>query len=81
MDSLHFLQQLEQLFEFEPGTLDFSNVVEEIPGWSSLTFLGLIAMVDDSYQVTLKPKQVHQCCTVADLYSKVEELRGVSKVA
>jgi len=73
MDVAGFLLQLDELFELTPGTLTMSSVLEETPGWSSLTFLGLIALVDDQYQVTLKPRQVHQCATIADIYNVVEE--------
>lgn len=73
MDVAGFLMHLDELFELEPGTLTMSSVLEETAGWSSLTFLGLIALIDDVYQVTLKPRQIHQCSTVADIYNVVEE--------
>jgi acyl carrier protein len=74
MDVAEFLQQLDQLFELEPGTLTLASIVEETPGWGSLTFLGLIALTDDMYRVTLKPRQIHQCSTVGDLFSLVDKL-------
>ena len=75
-----FLVELEQLFELNPGTLESSAVIEDMPGWSSLTFMGLIAMVDEAYQITLKPRQIHGCITFADLHAliKVERNRRVS---
>ena len=81
MDTTHFLEQIEQLFELSQGSLDVSNVIEDVPGWSSLTFLGLIAIVDEMYHVVLKPRQVHQCSTFADLFSMVEELQSFSVAA
>ena len=74
-----FLTELEQLFKFNPGTLESSAVIEDTPGWSSLTFMGLIAMVDEAYQVALKPRQIHGCITFADLHAliKVERSRRV----
>ena len=73
MDAAGFLMHLDELFELDPGTLTMSSVLEETPGWSSLTFLGLIALIDELYQVTLKPRQVHQCATVANIYNMVED--------
>lgn len=81
MEVAAFLQQLEQLFELDPGTLNLSSVVENTPGWSSLTFLGLIALIDESYNVTVTPRQVHKCVTVADLWTTVNQLRPAAAAA
>ncbi len=71
MDLSEFVAELEQLFELPPGSLSHSSVIEETPGWGSLKFLCLIGMIDDQYGVALKPKQIHQCTTIADLYELV----------
>ncbi len=81
MDVADFLKQLDQLFERVPGTLQLTSVMEEQPGWSSLTFLGLIALIDERYNVTLKPRQVLQCVTVADLLTQVKQLQFTSAAA
>ncbi|HEY0984556.1 MULTISPECIES: acyl carrier protein [unclassified Schlesneria] len=72
MDESVFLQQMDELFDLEPGTLDLSCVIEETPGWSSLTFLGLIALVDEAYQTAIKPRQLMQHATFGELYSYLE---------
>ena len=71
MDLSEFVAELEELFELPPGSLSLSSVIEETPGWGSLKFLCLIGLIDDQYGVTLKPKQIHQCTTIADLYALV----------
>ena len=71
MELSEFVADLERLFELSPGGLSLSSVIEETPGWGSLKFLCLIGMIDDQYGVTLKPKQIHQCTTFADLYALV----------
>ena len=72
MELSEFVAELERLFELAPGSLGLSSVIEETPGWGSLKFLCLIGMIDDQYGVTLKPKQIHQCTTFADLYDLVK---------
>jgi acyl carrier protein len=71
MDSSEFVGALEALFELPAGSLSLSSVIEETPGWGSLKFLCLIGLIDDRFGVTLKPRQIHQCSTFADLYSLV----------
>ena len=72
MDQQDFHRQLEELFESDPGTVSGKDVLKEIDGWSSLTFLGLIAMLDQEYGVSLAPATILACHTVADLQVAVE---------
>lgn len=62
-----FCRQLDELFEVDEGTIQPTDELQQIPGWSSLTFMGLIALVDEEYQVTLSPNAVLQARTIADL--------------
>ena len=75
MDVAEFLEHLEILFELDAGTLQPTSVLEEVPGWSSLTFLGLIALVDEQYNVVITPRQINKCVTVGDLYTAVDQIR------
>jgi len=71
MDAPPFLAELDELFELEPGTITPANVIQDIPGWSSLTFMGLIALVDDECGITLSPDTILGCETIADLLREV----------
>lgn len=81
MDAAVFLSQLEELFEVDSGTLELSTALEDIPAWGSLSFLGLMAMVDDEYQVTLPPKKVLACQTLQDLMREISSLIPAEKRA
>ena len=56
MNREEFFEQLHLVFETDPGTIHEELPLEDIPGWDSLTFLGLIAMVDERYGLCLAPK-------------------------
>lgn len=81
MDVAEFLEHLDELFELDPGTLQLSSVLEEVPGWSSLTFLGLIALVDEQYSVAVTPRQINKCVTVGDLYVTIDQIRNAGTAA
>lgn len=81
MDVAEFLSQLESQFSLAAGTLEMSSIVEETPGWSSLMFLELIAFFDDCYGITVKPRQIHDCTTLADLFSLIQGLNSSMAVA
>lgn len=71
MNIAAFCQQLDNLFELDPGTVTPEDSLQEISGWSSLTFMGLIAMVDEEYGITLKPAVVLRAGSVADLAAAI----------
>lgn len=82
MNLTEFCGQLDDLFELDAGTVKPTDSLQQIPGWSSLTFMGLIAMVDEEYEVTLKPAAVLKAASVADLANLIGgDSAGLSKAA
>lgn len=82
MSKTEFLELLDELFEFDTGTIQGSDELQQIQGWSSLTFIGLIAMVDEECGVTLPPKSILACKTVDDLVGlldgHIEDVRAAA---
>ena len=77
MEPAKLVAEFERLCELAPGTLTAESIIEDIPGWSSLAFLGLIALVDDQCNVILKPRQLFGCSTIGDLSRLVAELQTI----
>lgn len=71
MNLAAFCSQLDELFELDAGTVKPTDSLQQLPGWDSITFMGLIAMVDDEYDVTLKPTAVLNAASVADVASLI----------
>ena len=69
-----FLASLEELFESDEGSLTGSEVITEIPGWCSLIFVGLIALVDEQYQVAIAPESLLNGQTVDGLFAQIKKL-------
>lgn len=44
----------------------------DIPEWSSLVALSIIAMVDEEYEVTLKGDDIKNAQTIKDLFDTVQ---------
>ncbi len=73
MEKADFLISLEELFELDEATLSGGESIEQIPGWCSLLFVGLIAMVDEQWGVTLNPEAVLNGQTVNGLFTVICE--------
>jgi acyl carrier protein len=67
-----FLSNFELQFDdVEPNTLEATTVFRDIPEWSSLTALLVIAMVDSEYDLTLTGDNIKNANTIQDLFEVV----------
>lgn len=71
MNDAAFLNLLSEVLELAPGTLSGDTVLESIEGWSSLSVIGVMAAVDETYGVKLEPAAIVRCKTVDDLLAMV----------
>jgi len=62
-----FLLLLDELLELEPGTLKGSETLESLEDWNSLAVISFMALVDEHFGVSLQPRQIAGCSTIADL--------------
>ena len=67
MKRSEFLLSLDELLELEPGTVKGSETLENLEGWNSLAVIGLMALMDERFGVSLQPRRIAACTTVADL--------------
>lgn len=67
MTKKEFLNLFEEIIEADPGSLKGSETLVDIRKWDSLAVVGLIAMVDENFGLTLSAKAIRDSKTVADL--------------
>ena len=71
MDTKEFLDKVEVALNQPPGSLNVQTVLRELDGWDSIGALGVIAVVDESYGVTLDADAMWRCRTVGELQELV----------
>ena len=62
-----FLLSLDELLELEPGSLQGHETLDSLEGWNSIAVISFMALVDEHFNLTLQPRQIAECKTVADL--------------
>ncbi len=67
MEKTEFLLLLDDLFELDAGTIGGGDTLQDIEGWSSLTLIGLIALIDDEFDLRIAPDSILNCRTVGGL--------------
>ena len=81
MNAPPFLAALHELFDVRAGTIHKDSVLQDIAGWSSMTFIGLIAMLDEDFGVRIAPGTILRCHTVEDLMDEVATELKPAKMA
>lgn len=81
MDEAKFLVALHELFDVSIGTIQKDSVLQDIPGWSSMAFIGLIAMLDEDFGVRIPPGTILRCHSVEDLMDEVISEQKSAKMA
>jgi acyl carrier protein len=73
MDLQEFVGKMAEQFDEADGVaFNAGTEFKALDGWSSLSALSIIAMVDDEYGITLKGDDIRNAETIEDLYKTVE---------
>ena len=66
-----FLQLMDEMLGLAPGTLAGPEALPDLGNWDSLAVVSFMALADKHYHVTLSPRQIMACTTVADLLNLI----------
>ncbi len=73
IDEKEFVQKFANQFDdTDASEFSMSTRFRDIDEWSSLIALGVIAMADEEYDVTLKGDDIIKSNTVEDIYNIVK---------
>ena len=73
MDLKDFIEKFaEQFDDTDASEIKAETKFKELDEWSSLIALGVIGMVDEEYDITLKGEDIRNSETVEDLFNAVK---------
>ena len=73
MNLEEFIQNFaEQFDDTDASEFNASTVFHDLPEYSSLIALSIIAMIDEEYDVTLKGDDMKSAVTIEDLFNIVK---------
>ncbi|PCJ86717.1 MAG: acyl carrier protein [Flavobacteriales bacterium] len=76
MDINNFIKELEEEFEeVEANSLKPETSFRDLPEWSSMHALIVIALVDIQYDVLLTGNDLRSCETISDLFTLIKKKR------
>jgi acyl carrier protein len=66
----------DQFDETDPSTITADTVFHDLPDYSSLVALSIIAMIDEEYDVPLSGNDMRSSVTVEDLFNIVKSRKA-----
>lgn len=67
----NFLDSLKEAMDIEAHEINMTDNFRDYEEWSSLTYLSVIAMLDEEYDFQIEESDFRKLQTVADLYNAV----------
>ena len=62
-----FLNELDDIFEVELGTIKVSTIFKDLDEWDSVTLLSLVAVFEEEYGVVLSNDIIDKSNTILEL--------------
>lgn len=73
MDISVFIENFASIFDdVEATDLSLETNFKELDEWSSIAALGLLAVMEEEYEVELTSKDIEQSTTIGDIYNIVK---------
>ena len=73
MELKTFIENLASQFdETDTNVFQSNTKFKDLPEWSSLIALSVIAMIDEEYEVKIKGDDIRNSSTIEDLYEVVK---------
>ncbi len=73
MNTQFFLEKIKEEMVIEDRDISLSDTFRDYPEWSSLTFLSLVAMIDEEFDVVLEEEDLADCLTLEDLWNFLQK--------
>ena len=67
MKTAEFIGHVEALLELNPGALQSSTKLADLPEWDSLAVMGFIAMMDTKFSMIVNVESISGATSVGDL--------------
>jgi len=76
IDIAAFIDNILDQFDIMPdGGLHEESILQETDGWSSITALSVMAMIDEEYNTSISASTLRKPITVKELYKTVQSGR------
>lgn len=70
-----FIELFKETLEIDGLEIDKSTVFRDLENWDSLTFLSVIAMIDEEYDVVIEGNEFKELKTIGDIIEEIKKTK------
>ena len=67
-----FIQLFKETLEIQDSVIDLSTKFRDLENWDSLSFLSVLAMIDEEYDVIIEGNDFRRLVTIGDLVNEIK---------
>ena len=71
-----FITLFKETLEMEDQDIALDTKFRDLENWDSLSFLSVLAMLDEEYDVVIEGNDFRQLVTIEDLINEVKKRKG-----
>lgn len=72
-----FIDLFKETLEIKDQVITIKTVFRNLENWDSLTFLSVLAMIDEEYDVVIEGNDFRKLVTIEDLINEIKIRKGV----
>ena len=71
-----FIDLFKETLEINNQDINLSTKFRDLENWDSLSFLSILAMIDEEYDVIIEGNDFRRLVTIEDLISEIRKRKG-----
>lgn len=71
-----FIELFKNTLELDGIQIDLQTIFRDLENWDSLSFLSILAMIDEEYDVIIEGNDFRNLVTINDLVSEIKKKQG-----
>lgn len=68
-----FIELFKETLEIDGLDIDKKTVFRDLENWDSLTFLSVIAMIDEEYDLVIEGNEFKELITIGDIIEEIKK--------
>ena len=71
-----FINLFKETLELIDSEINLTTKFRDLENWDSLSFLSILAMIDEEYDVVIEGSDFRNLVTIEDLISEIKRIKG-----
>jgi acyl carrier protein len=71
-----FINLFKEILEIDSQDITLNTTFRDLKSWDSISFLSVIAMIDDEFDVVIEGNDFRKLITIEDIINEIKRYKG-----